>query len=145
MDLRILLESKGFERFPLRKLNTTHYLLQAKINNIDARLILDTGASTTCINIHKAEHFNIKHEESEVKAAGAGRIGMDTSVSKNNKISFKKWNRIRQQIILFDLSHVNIALEAVGENPVDGILGADFLKKNRAIIDYGKNALYLIK
>lgn len=145
MDLRILLEAKGFERFPLKKLNSTHYLIHSKINDVDARLILDTGASTTCIDIHKAEHFNIKHEESEMKAAGAGRVGMNTSVSANNKISFKRWSRIRQQVILFDLSHVNIALETVGETPVDGILGADFLKKNRAIIDYGKNALYLIK
>ena len=30
-----------------------------------------------------------------------------------------------------------------GINPVDGVLGTDFLEKHKAIIDYSRSALYL--
>jgi len=47
------------------------------------------------------------------------------------------------QIVLFDLNHVNEALASQNASPVDGIIGADVLKKSRAIIDYHKKTLYL--
>ncbi|NNL61846.1 MAG: acid protease, partial [Flavobacteriaceae bacterium] len=37
----------------------------------------------------------------------------------------------------------NTALVNHESEPVDGIIGADILKKGRAVIDYGKNYLYL--
>jgi hypothetical protein len=46
--------------------------------------------------------------------------------------------------ILMDLSHVNEALKETNELPIHGIIGADFLKQTRAIIDYGKNCFYII-
>ncbi|PIZ08269.1 MAG: acid protease, partial [Flavobacteriaceae bacterium CG_4_10_14_0_8_um_filter_34_31] len=45
--------------------------------------------------------------------------------------------------IIFDLSHVNEALHLAEANSVEGILGADILKTSRAVIDYGRNCLYL--
>jgi len=44
---------------------------------------------------------------------------------------------------LFNLTHVNTALTNHNSNPVDGIIGADILKKTSAIIDYNKKYLYL--
>jgi len=46
---------------------------------------------------------------------------------------------------LFDLSHVNTALTQHNAKKVDGIIGADILRKGKAIIDYNKNVLYLKK
>jgi hypothetical protein len=45
--------------------------------------------------------------------------------------------------VLFDLSHVNEALLQVEEEHIHGIIGADFLKRTRAVIDYGRNCLYV--
>jgi len=50
---------------------------------------------------------------------------------------------IDQDIIIFDLSHINSALHQVDENEIHGILGADLLKRLRAVIDYGRNCLYI--
>lgn len=143
MELRNLLEDKGFFRIPLKKLASTHYLVRAKIHNKEARLILDTGASTTCVDIKKAEHFDILHEKSNIMAAGAGALGMETQVSHKNQLHIGSWKDTHVGVVLFNLSHINTALQEAGEDPVDGILGADFLKKHRAVIDYGRNCLYL--
>ncbi len=127
----------------LNMTTTNHFELKAKINGIEGRFILDTGASNTCIGIDKAEFFNLHSEASEIKAAGAGAVEMETSLAKNNTIELKKWKKRRQKIVLFDLVHVNQALINHNSQPVDGIIGADILKKSKAVIDYAKNRLYL--
>ena len=45
--------------------------------------------------------------------------------------------------VIFDLSHVNEALQQAEEISIHGIIGADFLKQTRAVIDYGRNCFYV--
>ena len=143
-NLRNLLESKGVHRIPLKKLNTGHYKLMVKINNKKGDYILDTGASTSCIGFNNIDYFQLLSEESEVKAAGAGAIDMMTKISRKNSFSVGSWHLNEIDFVLFDLSHVNEALQQTNETPVHGILGAEFLKRTRSVIDYGRNCLYII-
>lgn len=141
--LRILLENTGFYRIPLTKLATGHYKFEAKINQRKGSFILDTGASTSCIGIDKIKQFSLLSEDSEIKAAGAGAINMETQMARNNTLSVGKLNLSTTDFVLFDLSHVNEALDQANEKAIDGIIGADILKKYRAVIDYGRNCFYL--
>ena len=142
-NLRSFMEAQGFYRVPLKKLATGHYKLSAKINGIKGDFILDTGASTSCIGMISVGYFILKSEESEIKAAGAGAIDMETRLARNNHISLGSWSVKNMDFILFDLSHVNEALNQAEEDIVHGIIGADFLKKMRSVIDYGRNCLYI--
>jgi hypothetical protein len=143
MHLRKFLEDEGFYRIPLKRLATGHYLFSAKINNVLGDFILDTGASTSCVGFTDSEHFKLISEESIVKAAGAGAINMHTMLSRKNEFSLKNWEIKNMDFVLFDLSHVNQALSQVNEKPIHGIIGADFLKYHRAVIDYGRNCFYI--
>ena len=67
----------------------------------------------------------------------------ETKVSKKNKLQVGKWFSKSCSIVLFDMSHINKALCEREIQKVDGIIGADILKKGKAIIDYEKNRLYL--
>lgn len=64
-------------------------------------------------------------------------------MSKRNTLSIGPWNRDKVKLVLFNLSHVNEALIQHDSLPVHGIIGADILKKAKAIIDYGKKCVYL--
>ncbi|MAZ73535.1 MAG: acid protease [Flavobacteriaceae bacterium] len=141
--LRTLLIETGFYRIPLTKIATGHYKFTAKINSVNGSFILDTGASTSCIGIDRISHFSLLNEDSEIKAAGAGAINMETQMARNNTFSVKKLQLSTTSFVLFDLSHVNEALAQADEKPIDGIIGADVLKKYRAVIDYGRNCFYL--
>ena len=141
--LRNLLEENKFERISLKRLKTGHYKFTVKVNEISGEFILDTGASTSCIGIFEATRFNLISEKSDVKAAGAGAIDMETHTTNSDSIAIGNIVMTNFEFILFDLVHVNQALEQVDENPVDGIIGADILKKLRAVIDYGRNCVYL--
>lgn len=143
MQLRKFIENHGFYRIPLKKLLTGHYLFSAKINDISGNFILDTGASTSCIDLMESTRFSLIGEKSAIKAAGAGAINMKTMISLNNTFGIKDWKTKDMDFVLFDLSHVNEGLRQANEQSVDGIIGADFLKIHRAVIDYGRNCFYV--
>lgn len=135
--------TKGYTRINLEFTQTNHFEVRAHLNGIEGRFILDTGASTTCIGFDCIEHFNLFAEASEIKASGAGASNMQTQISKNNILTLKDWTKKKVEVVLFDLSHVNHALTMHDALPVHGIIGADILKKGKAIIDYNKKTLYL--
>lgn len=143
MQLRKYMESENFFRIPLQRLATGHYLFSAKINGISGDFILDTGASTSCVDFSAGSYFSLISEESMIKAAGAGATNMETMLSRKNEFSINKWKLKTMDFVLFDLSHVNEALSQAEEKPIHGIIGADFLKKRRAVIDYGRNCFYV--
>ena len=144
IQLRNFLEQKGFYRITLKRLKSGHYTFKAKVNNISGVFILDTGASNSCIGFIYDSYFNLNNEESEIKAAGAGALNMETALAKNNLLVIGNWKLKKMDFILMDLSHVNEALKESNELPIHGIIGADFLKQTRAVIDYGKNCFYII-
>jgi len=143
MTLQEFLLPQGYIKIKLKFTKTNHFEIKANINGVKGRFILDTGASNSCIGFDSVKDFNLKVEDSEVKAAGAGAVDMLTQLSKKNVIKIGKWKRDKVALILFNLTHVNTALTNHDSNPVDGIIGADILKKGKAIIDYQKKYLYL--
>ncbi len=136
---------KKYIRIPLILTATNHLEIKAALNGVPGRFILDTGASNTCVGLDKIEFFDLVSEDSEIKAAGAGATNMLTQISAKNKIMIGKWKMKKFKLVVFDLSHVNEALTSHDAEPVDGIIGADILKKGKAIIDYGQECVYLKK
>lgn len=122
---------------------TNHLELDARINGVEGKFILDTGASNSCVGIDMIDYFKLDAIESDTKAAGAGAIDMETQQSKNNCLEMAEWKTHKFHLVLFDLTHVNTALVQHNAEKVHGIIGADILQKGKAIIDYHKNFLYL--
>ncbi len=145
MNLDNILLRKRYTKIKLKKINTNHFELKAKINGVKGRFILDTGASNSCIDIKLAKKFKLKVKDSKTKAAGAGATGIDTKISVQNKLKIKQWIYLNFTIVLLDLEHVNTALIEHDAKAVDGIIGADILEKGKAIINYKKHCLYLKK
>ncbi len=141
--LKDYLLDKGYTKVKLKLTKTNHFEIKAKINGVTGLFILDTGASNSCVGFDAIETFNLIAKDSEVKAAGAGATDMLTQVSKKNTLKIGKWKKEKVALILFNLTHVNTALTTHNAQPVDGIIGADILKKSKAIIDYEKKYLYL--
>jgi hypothetical protein len=141
--LKDFLINKGYSKIKLKLTKTNHFEFKANINGVKGRFILDTGASSSCVGFEAIDRFNLKVKDSAIKAVGAGASNMMTKISNGNKLSIGKWNKNRVVLVLFNLSHVNNGLINHNAEPVDGIIGADILKKGKAIIDYKKKYLYL--
>lgn len=141
--LEDFLLEKGYTKVKLKLTKTNHFEIKATLNGVKGLFILDTGASNSCVGFEAIDTFKLKAKDSEIKAAGAGATDMLTQVSKKNKLKIGKWKKDKVPLILFNLTHVNTALLNYNSKPVDGIIGADILKKAKAIIDYDKKQVYL--
>ncbi|WP_157208854.1 retropepsin-like aspartic protease [Mariniflexile maritimum] len=141
--LETFLLNKGYVGIKLKLTKTNHFEIKATLNGVKGRFILDTGASSSCVGFEAVDTFNLQVKDSKVLAAGAGAINMETKMSKKNSVKIGKWQSDKIILVLFNLTHVNTALIDHKSKPVDGIIGADILKKSHAIIDYEKKQLYL--
>ena len=142
ITLNKFLKSKGYSSVKLIFLVTKHYLIEAKVNGIDGTFILDTGASNSCICTSLEDKFKVISKESKEKASSANSEMTNTKISKSNIIQIGKWED-KINLISFDLNHINNALSQKKVSPIDGILGADILKKSNSILDYKSNKLFM--
>ncbi|WP_299256105.1 retropepsin-like aspartic protease [uncultured Aquimarina sp.] len=141
--LRQFLIEKEYHRVKLVYTKTNHFEVKAMLNGVEGNFIVDTGASNSCVGFDAVDKFHLFAQDSDVKAAGAGATDMLTQLSKKNTLKLGKWSKKSISLILFDLTHVNTALIAHQAEPVDGIIGADVLKRGKAVIDYERKCLFL--
>ncbi|MHC0444179.1 retropepsin-like aspartic protease [Flavobacterium sp. 3-218] len=142
-NLHKILKIEKYKKIKFKITKTQHLQIKAKINGISGIFILDTGASNTCVGFESIERFELSAKNSKTKASGAGGTGMITQISSENKLQLGSWKSKNFSIVIFDLSHVNEALESFKAKPVHGIIGADVLLEGKAIIDYFNHYVYL--
>ena len=142
-NLHEILKKEKYKKIKFKVIKTQHLLIKAKINGVSGNFILDTGASNSCVGFESIERFELNAKKSKTKASGAGGTGMKTQISSNNYLQLGSWKNKDFNLVIFDLSHVNEALEAYKAKPVHGIIGADVLLEGKAIIDYYNHYLYL--
>lgn len=136
---------QDYKRIKFKISRTNHLLLSASINGVKGDFILDTGASNSCVGFDQADFFRLTTENSKTKAAGAGAIDMFTQAAHKNLLKIGRWTYDDFNLVIFDLSHVNMALEQHRAKRVQGIIGADVLIHGQAVIDYESQFLYLKK
>ncbi len=142
-DLHQVLKPQKYRKIKFRVTRTQHLLISATINGVKGDFILDTGASSSCVDFSGVSVFNLTAGHSKTRAAGAGATGMFTQLARSNKLKIGSWKNDDFHVVIFDLSHVNQALVEHKAKPVAGIIGADVLMAGKAIIDYYNHCLYL--
>jgi predicted aspartyl protease len=142
-NLPEILKKENYKKIKFKVSKTQHLLIKATINGVNGNFILDTGASNSCVGFESIELFQLSAGKSKTKASGAGASGMFTQLAKNNMLQLGTWKKTDFSLVIFDLSHVNAALEEHKVKPVHGIIGADILLLGEGIIDYFNKYLYL--
>jgi len=145
MSLQKYLVKKKYNFIKLKRTSSNHFEIKAKVNGVKGRFILDTGASNSCMGVAEVEKFNLQPEVSDQKAAGAGSTEIETQIAQSNTVKIGKFTLKKVPMVLLDLTHINTALKMQDSKEVHGIIGADLLTKAKAVIDYNKKKLYLLK
>ena len=141
ITLNKFLITKGYSSVKLIFLKTKHYLIECKVNGVEGKFILDSGASNSCVCNSLEKKFKLETKENTIKASSATSEMTNTNLSKKNEIQIGKWSD-KLNIITFDMNHINKTLGEKGIDSIDGIVGADILKKSNAILDYKSNKIY---
>ena len=137
-----------FKNIPLKQIKlkltkTSHLVCQSRINSVKAVLLVDTGASNSCIALAEKENFKIEENGEPLEASGAGKDKVKAVLGHHCDLILGRHAVGKHAFVLLDMQHINATLIHENGKPINGILGADFLKKNQAIIDYKNKSLNL--
>ena len=116
-----------------------HTLLNGSVAGEKIRIVLDTGASHSCIDKQFANQLFPDKEMEKNEGVNAGIGGVDFEVLVTDLPDFKIGHfhqKIMQNVAVIDFTHINMAYEALHHKPVQMILGNDFCVNHKAIIDY---------
>jgi len=119
-----------------------HIVTKVVINGHTARFIIDTGASASCINERLIDDFQLIPEVMN-QQIGTASGSLIPKVAHNNVLELGEWRYENASILTMDMTFINNALKSEGMRSVHGLLGADYLIASQAIIDYGKEQIYL--
>ena len=128
---------------PFKILSTNHIIIDAAVNDVNGKFLIDTGASNSCIHLNKSEKFKLNFRKSDEQASSATDEIKETYISKKNSLSIGEYHINDFYIILFNMKHVIKSMQDKNEIEIDGIVGADILIKYNCCIDYKENKLVI--
>lgn len=142
-ELETLLTNNGYVRIALEKNALGLFEIKARLDGEPARLIVDTGAAQTILAREGASRFCAELVESPNVVAGLTDSGQNFATGKIKKLRAGRVMIPNVAFLALDLDHINKSLEAHGGARVDGLIGADVLRRRSAVIDYAGSALFL--
>lgn len=132
------------ERIPMEMdLEDNIIFVTLNINGQDAWFIVDTGAGISIIDRKQAEAFRFRYYPEK----GSGKIHSvgghsEVSLTSHISVSYKEVSLTRTKFYASDIDALNRFLAKRGKE-ILGIVGADFLQRHQAVIDYGENMIYI--
>lgn len=122
-----------------------HLMINVTINDKNAKMIVDTGASKTVFDFNSIKSYINKEKliDNEVLSTGLGSNSLSSKFVniKNLKLGDIEINRYKAVII--DMANVIETYTKLGLEPFVGILGCDILLKLNANIDFKTKELKL--
>lgn len=124
---------------------TFHLFVNLKIGSEKCRMLLDTGASKTVLDSIRVLRFVADNQihVNDSKSVGLGVDAMDTRITTLFKVKAGSLKVKQMEVAVLPLEHVNETYKLLHIQPVDGVLGSDFLRKYEAVIDLRKSLLTL--
>ena len=125
-----------FEIVELDGCQNVHPIVEAYIENQLLRLVIDTGASHSCLSKKAVKHLIGK---TDIKADAVVGIGRRLFNNKFARVPIFRIGdlEIRDYSFLsLQINHINKMLSSLGLGTIDGLLGSDILYTYKAVIDY---------
>src|SRR5882672_2208945 len=143
MNLPAYLKSVGYIEVPVTITRVNHIVVHARVNGGDVVLIVDTGASRTCIAESCAERLGLTSGRVEKVEVSFALPKKTKALSKLESLDIGSLHLTNFETWIVDFSYINMLVEMKGEELCDGVLGTDILARKSAVIDYKGHNLYL--
>jgi hypothetical protein len=122
-----------------------HLLIKSRLNaEVKGHLIIDTGASSSAFD---HDLFNPFVDEiylaSDIQSSGVSSESLNAKPVRIKKMWIGRYRFQISQAVLIDLNHIKQLYLQFSKKNIIGLLGGNFLKEHRAIIDYKNHLLHL--
>lgn len=121
-----------------------HTLLNGSVAGVKIRIVLDTGASHSCVDKQFMNQIlpDLTMEANEGVNAGIGGSGFEVLVADLPDFRLGRYHtKQMENVAVIDFTHINTAYQALHLKPVQMILGNDFCVTHKALIDYERKIL----
>jgi len=121
-----------------------HTLVKGRIGGQSVRIVLDTGASHTCVDMQFARELlpELQTQVHDGVTAGIGGDDFEVRVADIPDFKLGRFNLpLYDCVALLDFTYINTAYSKLGKKPIQMILGNDFFVQHKAVIDYEANEL----
>lgn len=120
-------------------------ILSVKIGRRMQRMVIDTGASHSCLSPHIVnENYKQQAVNIDDKVLSASEnIEQPTLLYELPGIRIGDIYLRHYPFLMLDISHINAMLSSLHLPPVAGLIGSDLLQKYHAVIDYNSLTLTL--
>jgi hypothetical protein len=134
-----------FEIMNLDDQQSVQPVINALIGEDHLRLIVDTGASRSCLSKKTLKPFINKTNTKADLVIGIGK-----RKSKNKFVQVPDFKIGELEIndyafLCLQLTPINKMLSYLGIEPIDGLLGSDILYTYKAVIDYNSQKIFFHK
>lgn len=125
-------------------IRTRQIVVQGKIDHKKTLFLIDTGASESVFHIETARDYGLVPEVVQDQH-GAGVGSSNITVFQLPRVEIELGGHFWElgNPVAMDLSHVIYSLKRHKARAVSIILGADLLRRYKAVIDYGKKEMWL--
>jgi hypothetical protein len=132
----------GFAPIKMTALASGHHSVSVMLNGKPAAFLVDTGAGATIIHSPYLERFALS------RAPGSGTATNPTGKLRFDPVAVKGFavggTRTRlNKIYAMDISYLVDAVSAASPQRIEGLVGQDVLRDQKAIVDLDQSILYL--
>ena len=142
----------GWIAIPMEPANSRHFLVPCTVSGKQVRLIVDTGAEFTTF-VPGVVPLNVIYNRDAGTSMGhlastgtaLSMIGGDSVMHPARVLNWKIGNYevSSSSVAVGNIPHGLLTMQAGGDGPILGLLGAEVLAANNAIVDVGGSTLYL--
>ncbi len=133
----------GFTTIRMTPLASGHHSVSVVLNGKPGIFLVDTGAGATIVNARYLAKFAL---ESSSVAAGIAASGGGKASYEPVSIAALTVGGARtrlHRIYAMDISYLVDAVSASSAAPIEGLIGQDVLRDQKAMIDFDQSVLYL--
>jgi predicted aspartyl protease len=143
LDLAGFFTSQGYLAVQLVRSQSGLLEAPVRVGGLPATMIVDTGAGRTCLDCATVQRLALPTRPTDRRAVGFGGASEPIAYVIMDQFWIGPCRLPAVEGVVTDFSHVHAARSEMGDQPFDGILGADVLTAQAAILDYGALTLYL--
>ena len=142
----------GWTAIPMATSNDRHFFVPCTVSGRPVRLMVDTGAQFTTFIDGILPLTTIYNRDTGGSMARIGSTGMTLSMigsdMEMHPARVEHWKIgnfeiAKSSVAVAKLPHALVNEQVAGDGPILGVLGAELLASNHAIIDVGGSTLYL--
>ena len=132
-----------FEIIDLDEQKNILLIINALVGEHAVRMVVDTGASHSCLSKKVLKHIADKKEKKAEAVIGIGRGRLSNKLVHVPQFKVGDLEINDYPFLNLSLNHINKVMSMAGIEPIDGFLGSDILYAHQAQINYPTRTVQL--